>query len=162
MTVPIWYLLEPLVADGRFTVFDADAVLQVWRKHLVGKADDYQRTQHPLKYVFAGYTEPDWREQLWQATVTTHLDAQHGAMAGYVLMNAPPRGIPPLHAAIQAYQRMRELTQPVLVFGERYDVVARPRTAGSAPCGVGEPGELLTGPAAASRADRGHHDRHGS
>lgn len=139
------YLLEPLVANGRFTVADADAVLLVWRPPLVGKADDYQRTQHPLlslalgllhlghpqaatvtaaidklrpkwalplKYVLAGYADTDRCEELWQATVTTHLDGQHGAMAGYVLMNARLRGIPPLHAAIEAYQQTRELTQP--------------------------------------------------
>lgn len=39
---------------GRFTVVDADAVLQVWRKQLVRKADDYQRTQHPLLSLALG------------------------------------------------------------------------------------------------------------
>ncbi len=139
------YLLEPLVANGRFTDDDAEAVLGVWRKQLVGKADDYQRTQHPLlslalgllhlehpqaatvtaaidklktkwalplKYVLLGYGEADWREELWEAAVTSHLDIQYGAMAGYVLLDARIRDIPPLHAAIQAYQRTPELSSP--------------------------------------------------
>ena len=139
------YVLEPLVANDRFSVEDAEAVLSVWRKQLVGKGRDYQKTQHPLlsfalglvhlghpqaaaitsaidklkpkwamplKYVLAGYAETDRRDDLWQTAVTTDLDAQHGAMAGYVLLDARIRAIPPLHAAIQAYQRSDELPTP--------------------------------------------------
>ncbi|WP_256838006.1 hypothetical protein [Ornithinimicrobium faecis] len=53
------YLLEPLVASGRFTREDADALLPGWRKRLARKHDTYQPVQPALLSFVLGLQAVD-------------------------------------------------------------------------------------------------------
>ena len=65
------YLLEPLVACGRFTTADADRVLRGWRRRFVRKPEPYSRVQPALLSLVIGLFETDHprAEEVWAAVM---------------------------------------------------------------------------------------------